>query len=95
MAALNAYSSFFHSITKKAQSKYFNLLPDILMILPPLKDEGDNDNLQSAFLALTELAEACPRMFRRVFSDLVKHPLTDAGLEQFAKDWAGTGQSIL
>lgn len=72
LAALNAFSSFFHSITKKAQSKYFNLLPDVLMILPPLKDEGDNDNLQSAFLALTELAEACPRMFRRVFSDLVK-----------------------
>lgn len=30
-----------------------------------------------------------------VFQELVKHPLTDKGLEQFAKDWAGTGQSIL
>lgn len=30
-----------------------------------------------------------------VFGDLFKHPLTDKGLEQFLKDWAGTGQSIL
>ena len=29
------------------------------------------------------------------FSDLFKHPLTDKGLEQFLKDWASTGQSIL
>ena len=30
-----------------------------------------------------------------VFEALYKHPLTDKGLEQFLKDWAGTGQSIL
>lgn len=30
-----------------------------------------------------------------VFTDLVKHPLTDKGLEQFLADWAKTGQSIL
>ena len=30
-----------------------------------------------------------------VFEKLIKHPLTDAGLEQFAKDWNKTGQSIL
>ena len=30
-----------------------------------------------------------------VFTDLYKHPLTDKGLEQFLKDWASTGQSIL
>ena len=30
-----------------------------------------------------------------VFNGLFKHPLTEKGLEQFTKDWAGTGQSIL
>ena len=30
-----------------------------------------------------------------VFAELYKHPLTDKGLEQFLKDWASTGQSIL
>ena len=25
----------------------------------------------------------------------VNHPLTNAGIEGFVKDWAGTGQSIL
>lgn len=31
----------------------------------------------------------------QVFKDLVKHPLTEKGLEQFLADWAKTGQSIL
>ncbi|HYF22180.1 MAG TPA: fructose-6-phosphate aldolase [Caulobacteraceae bacterium] len=30
-----------------------------------------------------------------VFRELVKHPLTDRGLDQFLSDWAKTGQSIL
>lgn len=30
-----------------------------------------------------------------VIKKLVSHPLTDKGLEQFMKDWAKTGQSIL
>jgi transaldolase len=30
-----------------------------------------------------------------VFKDLVKHPLTEKGLEQFLSDWAKTGQTIL
>ncbi len=30
-----------------------------------------------------------------VFDALFKHPLTDKGLQDFLKDWAGTGQKIL
>jgi len=30
-----------------------------------------------------------------VIMGLVRHPLTDAGLEKFSADWAATGQSIL
>ena len=30
-----------------------------------------------------------------VIKGLARHPLTDKGLEQFARDWAATGQSIL
>lgn len=30
-----------------------------------------------------------------VFKALVKHPLTDKGLDQFLKDWASTGQTIV
>ncbi|HVI31880.1 fructose-6-phosphate aldolase [Phenylobacterium sp.] len=30
-----------------------------------------------------------------VFQALFKHPLTEKGLDQFLKDWANTGQSIL
>ena len=30
----------------------------------------------------------------KVMKQLIKHPLTDSGLEAFLKDWAGTGQSL-
>ncbi|TAE34990.1 MAG: fructose-6-phosphate aldolase [Alphaproteobacteria bacterium] len=30
----------------------------------------------------------------KVMSQLIEHPLTDRGLEQFVKDWAATGQKI-
>ncbi len=31
----------------------------------------------------------------KIFEQLIKHPLTDKGLENFTKDWAKTGQKIL
>jgi transaldolase len=37
----------------------------------------------------------CATMPYKVFEALHRHPLTDAGLEAFLKDWASTGQSIL
>jgi transaldolase len=37
----------------------------------------------------------CATIPPAVFDELIKHPLTDKGLELFASDWAKTGQSIL
>ncbi len=37
----------------------------------------------------------CATLPPAVFKELIKHPLTDKGLEQFLADWAKTGQSIL
>ena len=37
----------------------------------------------------------CATIPPQVFDDLIKHPLTEKGLELFAADWAKTGQSIL
>jgi transaldolase len=37
----------------------------------------------------------CATLPPEVFKTLIKHPLTDRGLEQFLADWAKTGQSIL
>lgn len=47
--------------------------------------------VKGAALAGADCATIPPAVFR----DLVKHPLTDKGLEQFVSDWRGTGQSIL
>ena len=72
LAAVEAFAAFFHSITKRQQSKYFPLLPEILNILPPLKEAGDGENLSRAFIALIELAEVSPKMFKPLFNNLVK-----------------------
>lgn len=48
-------------------------------------------HVKAAALAGADCATIPPAVFKA----LVKHPLTDKGLEQFLSDWKGTGQSIL
>ncbi|KAI1810595.1 armadillo-type protein [Poronia punctata] len=71
LAAMVAFAAFFRNLTKKAQPKYFSLLPDVLNILPPIKDSHDSDDLSKALLALIELAESSPKMFKPLFHTLV------------------------
>lgn len=68
---MEAFASFFRSLTKKTQQNYFALLPDVLNILPPIKDSQDSEDLSKALLALIDLAETCPRMFKPLFHNLV------------------------
>ena len=49
------------------------------------------EHVRAAALAGADCATIPPAVFRA----LVKHPLTERGLDQFTKDWAKTGQSIL
>lgn len=70
LAGIEAFASFFNSITKKAQPKYYSLIPEVLNVLPPLKQAGDQDNLSKAFVSLIELAEAAPKMFKPLFPNL-------------------------
>ena len=48
-------------------------------------------HVRAAALAGADCATIPPAVFR----ELVKHPLTERGLDQFNQDWAKTGQSIL
>lgn len=68
---MEAFASFFRNLSKKAQPKYFGLLPDVLNILPPIKDSHDSDDLSKALIALIDLAETCPKMFKPLFHNLV------------------------
>lgn len=49
------------------------------------------DHVKACALAGADVSTVPPAVLR----SLVKHPLTDKGLEQFSADWAATGQSIL
>ena len=48
-------------------------------------------HLKASAIAGADCATIPPAVFRA----LVKHPLTEKGLQQFNEDWAKTGQSIL
>lgn len=72
IAAMEAFSAFFRSIPKKSQPKFFPLMPDLLNILPPLKEASESEDLSSAFVALIELAEISPKMFKGMFNNLLK-----------------------
>ncbi|MBS0297172.1 MAG: fructose-6-phosphate aldolase [Proteobacteria bacterium] len=63
--------------------------------------EFDTDILAASIRTARHVADAgiagadCATIPPDVFKGLIKHPLTDKGLEQFMADWAKTGQSIL
>jgi hypothetical protein len=69
---MEAFASFFRTIAKKSQSKYFALIPDVLNILPPIKESADSDDLSLALVALIDLAETAPKMFKPLFHNLVQ-----------------------
>lgn len=73
---MEAFASFFGSLQKKSQSKYFSLVPDLLNILPPLKEADESEELSKAFVALIEIAEICPKMFKPLFNNLVKFSIS-------------------
>ena len=69
---MEAFASFFSACPKKTQKKYYSLVPEILNILPPLKEVGDSENLTQALMALIDLAEEAPLMFKNLFHNLVQ-----------------------
>lgn len=68
---MEAFASFFRSIQKKAQQRYYPLVAGILNVLPPLKESGDSENLIKALVVLIELAEVAAKMFKQEFHNLV------------------------
>ncbi|MCJ1382400.1 hypothetical protein MMC17_005513 [Xylographa soralifera] len=76
ITAMEAFASFFRSIERKSQKKYYGAIAEILNILPPLKEVGDSDNLSKALVALIELAEIAPTMFKALFHSLVQFSIT-------------------
>lgn len=68
---MEAFASFFRSIPKKSQQKYYALIPEVLSILPPMKAAQESEELTRALMSLIELAEVAPKMFRPLFTNLV------------------------
>ncbi|KAF1824854.1 ARM repeat-containing protein [Dissoconium aciculare CBS 342.82] len=71
IATMLAFSSFFQSLSKKAQPKYQVLIPSILNTLVPLHEEENSEQLSRALAAIIDLAETSTKMFKSSFSALV------------------------
>ncbi|CAK4022360.1 Importin subunit beta-3 [Lecanosticta acicola] len=71
IATMTAFSSFFQSLNKKAQPKYYSLIPDVLGTLVPLKEAHESELLTRALMAVIDLAEIASKMFKPVFGPLV------------------------
>lgn len=76
LAAMEAFAAFFRSLPKKSQAKYYGLLPEVLNILPPIKDSQGSDDLSKALVALIDLAETSPKMFKPLFHNLVQFSIS-------------------
>jgi hypothetical protein len=68
---MEAFASFFRCIPKKSQAKYYPLIPEVLNILPPIKVSQDSEDLTKGLIALIDLAEVAPKMFKPLFHNLV------------------------
>ncbi|ROT37895.1 importin subunit beta-3 [Sodiomyces alkalinus F11] len=76
LAAMDAFAAFFRCLGKKAQAKYYPLIADVLNILPPIKDSQDSEDLSAALVALIDLAETAPKMFKPLFRNLVQFSIS-------------------
>ncbi|TGZ80208.1 ARM repeat-containing protein [Ascodesmis nigricans] len=76
LSAMEAFAAFFRSLKKSAQKQYYGMLPSILHVLVPFKSEAETDNLSKALMALTDLAETSPIMFKPMFNDVVKFAIS-------------------
>ncbi|KAI7778879.1 hypothetical protein LA080_001570 [Diaporthe eres] len=76
LAAMEAFASFFRSLNKKSQQQYYPLIPEVLNILPPIKDSQDSEDLSKALVALIDLAESAPKMFKLLFHNLVQFSIS-------------------
>jgi transaldolase len=76
---------------------------DLIVEIRAIYDNFDYDTeiLAASIRTPTHVTNAaiagadCATIPPDVFNALFKHPLTERGLDQFMKDWAKTGQSIL
>lgn len=68
---MEAFAAYFRNQSRKSQSKCYGLLPDVLNILPPIKESHNSEDLSKALVALIDLGESSPKMFKPLFHNLV------------------------
>lgn len=79
VAATEAFTAFFRHLPKQAWKELKTLLPSVLRVMEPLRDDGRSTELQQVLESLIDLGEMAPKMFVSVFSEVIEFSLSVAG----------------
>ena len=85
---LDDYGADGTDLIQEIRIVYDNYDFDTEILAASIRNPG---HLRASAIAGADCATIPPAVFR----SLIKHPLTEKGLQQFSDDWAKTGQSIL
>lgn len=71
ISAVNAFTQFFQTLSRSAWKTLNPLLPDLLNVLTPLREQYKSDELSSVLESLIDLAGLAPKMFRPMFKTIL------------------------
>lgn len=72
ISTVTAFTSFFQTLPKSSWSSLNPLLPDLLNVLTPLRQEYKADELASVLESLIDLAGMAPKMFKPMFKTVIE-----------------------
>lgn len=70
-STVTAFTSFFQTLPKSSWSVLNPLLPDLLNVLTPLRQQYKSDELTSVLESLIDLAGMAPKMFKPMFKTVL------------------------
>lgn len=71
ISAARAYSAVILESKQSTRDQVIPLLPSLMNILPPLQQDRDSDNLADCLMAITEIAEVFPKLFKPIFESVI------------------------
>ncbi|CAN6614779.1 importin subunit beta-3 [Trichomonascus vanleenenianus] len=71
IAAVTAFTSFFEQLKKPAWPTLQQLLPQLLEVMMPLRQQNKGYELSSVLESVIDLAELAPKMFKPMFKHLI------------------------
>lgn len=76
LAAVQALCTYLVNATDDDRTGMASVIPALMNVLPPLLETADSESLTSALIAVNELVEVYPKIFKSLFSSMVNFCIT-------------------